>query len=121
MAILLCIQLNYCKQDPAVDHFGVLTANDFESLSPPTTMSIYSPRTMASGVPDPEDVFTTVDLPYGRSDENSDSAHQMYSNTIPLHAEKKPRRKIPGRSAYFTMGNIVGFKQRWSLFLCRPR
>ncbi|PBK64884.1 hypothetical protein ARMSODRAFT_1087744 [Armillaria solidipes] len=80
-------------------------------------MSMYSPRTMASGAPDPEDVFTTVNLQYGRSNENTDAAHQMY-NTVPLHTEKKPRRKIPGRSAYFTISNIVGFKQRWSLLIC---
>ncbi|KAK0186325.1 hypothetical protein F5146DRAFT_1065487 [Armillaria mellea] len=77
-------------------------------------MSVYSPRAMA---PDPEDVFTTVNLQYGRSDENTDAAHQMY-NTVPLHTEKKPRRKIPGRSVYFTISNIVGFKQRWSLLIC---
>ncbi|KAK0211909.1 hypothetical protein IW262DRAFT_1280250 [Armillaria fumosa] len=66
--------------------------------------------------PDPEDVFTTVNLQYGRSDENTDAAHQIY-NTVPLHTEKKPHRKIPGGSAYFTISNIVGFKQRWSFLI----
>ncbi|KAK0451327.1 uncharacterized protein EV420DRAFT_712239 [Desarmillaria tabescens] len=73
-----------------------------------TTMSIYSPGTIASELPDPCFVG---------SNEDTDTSHRPFFNAPPSHSVAKPHQKVPGSSVYLTISSIVGFKQRFSLLL----
>ncbi|KAK0470930.1 hypothetical protein IW261DRAFT_919947 [Armillaria novae-zelandiae] len=83
---------------------------------PPPTMSVYSPRTIPSKLPDPGDVFTT-DPRYGKSTDESHDANRPYFDVPPPRAEAKSHQKIPGRVVYRTISSIVGFKEGYSLLV----
>ncbi|PBK81311.1 hypothetical protein ARMGADRAFT_785071 [Armillaria gallica] len=79
-------------------------------------MSVYSPRTITSELPNPRDVFT-VDPRYGKASDDSHHANRPYFDVPPPHAVAKSHQKIPGRAVYRTISSIVGFKERFSLLV----